>query len=841
MAEKKSSKRPIVRDNTLFFSDLNFMPSADKNELWCAQQIFYLHQNGTRFIDPLRYKKYNQLDLLIIDPKELINMVDPPTPMGGGGKATYFAADWKTIPIDVHLDNIVRAKLDKIGFENKLQVSEIDKFAKTQRQKDKDKILFQSIIREIINSCRQQYGKPPISESEDVYKWMANQKVDEAKQGEREKTNSDTIDNFADYIRTQIKNSESLALYESYIYKGDVERAFELGIEHYLINLNKWRIKADYFNNDIKNFNRCAGLWYVDETTGRGNVRNIKLTNLWTLPFVDKVGEDLTGWRIEEEITFAEFVRRFGQTLTDEQLKEVFEINKANGTHNMNWSSAKGAKGSNAMIRIGQMGVLTQDADKFAEEYVNNRIPTWKRKAPSWMPAEKDSGKIRNRIYNVWYGCYYVPPPGDKLNSNTMADWTWQSQYVFDLKKDIDMYRYGVDERYAKSSLVVWKDERASFTDVKEAFMPKIRFSWQKFQNCLINDIDAVGLSEDFIGAALAAVDESNKNNEYDPSKPTGGNGYDAKLESMKMIREGNMAFLKMTDKQGNAMVDPSKFVIPIKNGQLDRAEKYLKIILDQYNLMMISLAQNDVTEGQQAKPRTNEESIRASMISSSQGSWYMEKGAREFLIMYGERCVQFILNVVKERKKFGFKQRWEEFNNVIGMANALMIEGIEYLKPEEIGITVSLEDVTANQDYVIGLANKMADDGEVGREVVGLVMNQAKVNWKYAYVLLMVASKKKEEEKAAQEELAHQRAMQLKGEDLKIAQSMQDQKIKGNLAAIDEKGKIEKMLLELGTQFKTLSQSVIKEQVKNNRVEQDKNKTALNQEAEAKEELLQP
>lgn len=833
-----AEKTPPVRDNTMWYEDLNFMPTDLKNELWAAQWIFYLHLNGQRFLDEKRYKKYTDLERLELDEQEYKNIIDPTTPMGGGGKATFFAADWKANPINIHLHNILRATLDKISEVNKLQVSEIDKFSKPQKQKDHDKILYQREFRMLINEVHKELGLPPIKDSQNPYSYASSL-------GTQDKDKMiNNVDTLLDYIKSKVKSDEDFALYDAYIYKGDMERAFEMGIEHYLINMNKWRVKCENFNNDLKNFNKACGLWYIDNTNGRGTVRYIKGTNLFTLPFKDKNGEDLTAFRIEEDITFADFVRRFGDKLDDEQLKLVFENNKnEGGTHGMQWSGAKGVKGSNAMIRIGFASCLTQDAENFSVSYVNNRIPKLERRELSWKPNKNTPNKYKTereqKIYNVWYSWYYVPPPSGKLNGNQMADWAWQSKYVFDIQKETDMYRYGVDMRYAKSRLVIWKDEsRPSFTDVEQAFMPKIHTTWHRFQNCLVNDVDAVLLAEEFVGAMLNATDEANKINPGDANRPTGGNGVDAVKLVWDQLKQGNMAFAKMSDKNGNQLVDPSKFVVPIKNGQLERAERYLQLILEQYNMMTMALAQNDISEGQDAKPRTPVEGIKASMAASSKGTWFIEKPAREFLIMYGERCVQYILSIVKEKRKYGFKQRWEEFQNVIGMANALMIEGIEEMQPEEIGITVNLEDVTAYQEYIFQLANKMADDGEVGRDVVGLVINQVKVNWKYSYVLLMVAAKRRQEENAHKEELQHQREMELEDKKLQTAQTLMGIKTKGKVTEIDEKGKMEMMINEALAKLKAEAMNEQKQQLLQNKKEQDNNKAQLQEQSKTQDAI---
>jgi hypothetical protein len=837
MASKKTGKEPI-RDNTLFWSDLNFLPSTDKNELWCAQALFYSKQNSVQFLDSKRMREYRKLEKGEINERVYKEMIDPKTPKGDGGTAEYFAADWKTCPIDSHIDNIVRAKLDKVGVENKLQVAEIDKFAKTQKQRDREKILYQREVRLLINEVHKELGYPPLKESENPYSYI------KSKSGKGGPDLANGGEQLLDYIKSQIKDSQDLALYETYIYKGDIELAFELGIQHYLINLNKWHIKAESFNNDIKHFNKFSGRLYTDETTGRPNVEYLVPDRLFTSPFTQKNGEDIQMWHYEYDVTFADFVRMFATTMTDEKLKEVFELNKSQGgNHGMSWSIAGTFKGSNANIRIGIFSVLTQDADNFSSKYVNNRVPTWQRKPLSWLPDKHTPNKYKSeqeqRIYNVWYSCYYVPPPGDRLANNQPIDWEWQSQFIFNLHKDIDAYRYGPDVRYAKSTLVIWKDEtRMSFTDVKEAFMPKIRTTWHKFQNCLIQDTTALAISRDLLGALLKSVDEANNTDPGDPDNPTGGNGMDASVQSMRMLKQGGMAFLDFRDKQGNLILDPSKLFVPIDTKHLDKGERFLKIIMEQYNMMTMALAQSDLATGEDVKPRVPAAGIQASLNAGREGMWFMEKPVRECLIMFGERTVQFLLYMVQEKKTYGYAQRFDEFSQVVGLANTMLLESVEDLKPEEIGLTVSLEDIRANQQYVIELANKMADDGEVGREVVGMVMNQVTINYKYAYVLLMVAAKRRQEEIAHQEDLKHQREMELENKKLQTAQTLLGFKTQGKVAEIDEKGKIQMMINEALGKIKHRAMTDQKAQLLENKKEQDKNKAELQEQGKVQDAM---
>jgi hypothetical protein len=839
MAKTRNKKLPPTADLTMWWNELNFIPSDMKAEVWAGQCTFYLFINAVQFLEDNKFKTYEALDRLVIDKDEYRKMIDPVTPMGGGGTAEYFSSDFDTIPVDIHVDNILRAKLDKIGFENKLQVNEIDKFAKSQKQRDKDRIIYQREFRKLINSVHEQLGLPPLKDSQSPYNYV---KSLSAKDGDKM---IDTADTFLDYIKSQIKDEQDLVLYESYVYKGDVEMAFELGIQHYLMNLNKWNNKCEYFNRDIKNFNKACGLWYIDETSGRGTVRYVQPNHLYVLPFRSKTGEDIVGFKVEEDITFADFVRRFGETLTDEELKEVFELNKTDGgRHGMDWNKRGGVRGSNAKIRIFFASFLTQDADAFSERYIGNRIPTWERKPLSWYPDKHTPDKYKTnkeqRIYNVWYSWYGVPPPGTRRNNNSQADWAWQSRYIFNMKKDIDMYRYGVDMRYARSQLVIWNDEsRPSYTDIKEAFMPKIRTEWHKFQNCIVNDVSGTFIAHDLIGAVLNAVDEGNKINPDLKGKPSGGNGTDDGVAAFRMLRQSGMAWAGLRDtKTGEPIVDPQKLFVKMDNGLLDKAEKHLKIILDQYNLMMLALAQNNISEGQAPKSHTAVEGLQQSMSAVDDGMWFVVKPAREFLIMYGERCVQSILAMIKEHKTYGMKQRWEEFQEVIGYANVLMLEGIEDLEAEEIGLTVTLEDVKANQQYIIELANKMAEEDKVAYDAIGLVMQQAQVNWKYAYCLLMIAVKRKEQENAHKQELLHQQQIQLEREKQKTVMAGIQAKGAAKDQNISTQGSVDAKLIQLQDQVKALSMSMQKNQLLLNKLEQEKQKHELTREDETYNEL---
>lgn len=836
-----------AKDKSQYYSDFTFMPSEDKNALWAAQALFYAQLNNVQFLDTPTKIKYRNLERGILNKQEYREIIDPKTKDGEGGKAEYFSADWDDCPISQHLDNILRAKLQKLGTTNKIQVSTIDKFSVSQKQRDKSRIIWQREFRKLINANLELIGLPRMKESENPFAYVKNL-------GQAESTKMiDSVDTLLDYIRSQIKDEHDLALYESYIYKGDIEIAFELGIEHFLINLNKWGAeKADWFNSDLKNFNRACGRWYTDDTTGRGVVDYIEPDELFTSQFHAKNGEDIVYWFHEFDKTFADFVRELGTQLTDNQLKEVFELNKqfqgpTGGSfgHNQSWKGAGNFKGSNAKIRIGYFSLLTQDADTFSEKYVDGQVGGFKTRKLDWRPHPNtpDSYKEtpRTKIYNVWYSCYYIVPPYSRVQRNTIQDWAWQSQYIFKLQKDIDMYRYGVDARYAKSTLVIWKDNtRQSYTDIKEAYMPKIRTTWHRFQNALVQDVSGTFIAADLMSAILRSVDEGNKKHPDSRKKPTGGNGKDAGVTAWRQFRQAAMAFHSFRDENGKMILDPEKLFIEFDNKQLDRAERYIKMILEQYNLMTISLAQNDISEGQDAKPRTPVSGIQAAMQASTDGVWFIERPAMEFMVMFGERCVQFILHMVKERKKYGFTERFNEFQSVIGMANAMMLESVEDMQAEELGLTVSLEDVTAMKQYYLELTTQMLHDGQIGNEDVQMVISTVQQDYKYGAILLSLAAKKQQAIQAKREELEHKRQMELGQQQLQIAKILQDAKGQSKDKNIQTQGAIDERLMQIESQLKEHGMALQKDQLLNNRLKENENK-AINERQVKTADLLEP
>lgn len=835
---QKDRDQKAVTDKTMWFSDLSSLDPSLKNEVWAAQSIFFMKRsnNSVPFLDPKKAARYRATDSLEVNADEYKQMFDPRGPDGSGGKAEYVSADWKGAPIYVHLKNIVKAEIEKSG--KQLEVNLTDKYAKTRQMNDSYKIIYRKAFRNLINHLAKEIGIPGITESQDPYRWAENMF---SKNGDNQ--SSDSVNKYLDLIKNQISDDQDLALYNELIYKGDYEIAFELGINYYIMNLNKWHERwADEFSNDNMHFNKMCGEFYTDLITGRPIIQRFAPEELYTSRFKRKDGEDIMHYYTEYTVTFGDFMRTMGRNLKPEKLRQVFELMKTQGAHSVSWQDSfmnfdkADYNRDNATIRIGRAAMLSTDM----EVYMDNTVTgAFERKPLSWEPADYTEKRIEKR-YNVWRWWYYIPrtaAPGQNIS------WQEESEFIFELQKFQDQQRYGDDGRYSKCPLVIYDNSsQASFTDIVMAFMPKITHLWHRYQNYLVNDVDATALSEDFIGSLLGAVDEDNNINAGDPNSPTGGNGADAYMQQWKMIKQGGTGFLKMTDNKGNTLVDPNKLVVKIQNGFLDKAEKCLAQMVMQYDLMLKSLAQSPMTSGEEVKPRTPVAALEQSLMATSRSKFFMQKGYDTFLTTLAERIVRYIITIFREKDDYSFPHRYDEFMDNVGYANGLALEGMKDVEPEEVGLTVNYVDTQSKRDFIMQLALEHIKNKELSDEFLYLLMGID--NWKYAFVLMRMAIKKGHQRIMEEAQMQHQNIMQQKQKDVELAMLLDKAKAANKDQNIMTEGKVKDMINRSLNDAKHQSQSALKKEtdaLRRGENEQQSNLKKSEQQNEKNLELQQP
>lgn len=821
MAKKKKSPigDPVVKDRTIFWQDLHYIAPHLKNEVWFAQAIYFGKKNARLFLDPKTAKEYREMDSLKVNENDLKEMVDPTTPLGQGGTASYFSSDWRANPAYIRLKNGVKAELQRTA--KQLEVNFTDKYAKTRQMKHNYRIHYKNLFRDLINEYAPIVGLPTISASQDPYKWAKNH-TQQQEGGDKDKpAESDLTEKYIDLIQNQIQNDQDLVLYNELLYKGDYEQAIEKGLQHYLVNQNKWNERySDKYIDDCMHFNKMCGEWMTDLVTGRPLIGYFRPDELWVSPFKQKDGSDILYYLVEHEINFADFVRQIGGNLTATQLQAVYDYNKTQGSvHGQDWNVTTRVRDS-AMIKVGKFACLTQNYDEFIDT-MRPSFTNYDSMNLSWnkMPEE---GTVSHNHYNVWYTCDYIPPTTNALSN---ADYAWQAQFIFNIRKNQDQFRYGEDGRYSQCPLVIYDNShQATFTDIVKAYMPKINFAWLQVQNCLVNDVDAMVMSTDFLNGLLSAVDEENKVNISTPGRPGGGNGPDAAMEQWKMIKQAGRGFLNMTDKNGIPLLDPSKLVVYLKNGYLERCEKFLTLAAMLYNDMVRDLLTKDAAD--LAKPRTSVASTEEAIKSSGNATWFIQKGYEEFYKSNAERFVQYLLMINKEAKDYNYTKRLDEFKDVLGVANALAIAGMENVPPEKVGLTVNYVDNTSKKDFIMQLATDYMKQGKLDEDFLYLILGCD--NWKVGYLMMRIGIKIRKKEQAHMEEIQHQRTMEEKKADFDIANALNAGKGQAKDKNIMTKAKMDAMVGESMDRVKAKTMAQQKDQLKNNRIEQDNNKAAL-------------
>lgn len=828
------SKKPLksempVKDRTTFWSDLSYVPPEYKNEVWCAQVIYFAKKNARQFLDPVRANIYKKTGLLELNPTIYKQMFDPKTPGDEGGTAEYVSADWKAYPIFIHLFNNIKAEIQRTS--KQIEANFVDKYSKTRKMRDSYKALYSRQVRRIINEVAPMMGFQPITESQDPYKWIKSFE----KSANGEDPGNDLVSKFSELIKTKIESNEDLVMYNEMIYKGDYEQAMEKGIQHYMFNQNKWVDRwSDEFIEDIYYFNKAAGDWHTDKITGRPIIGKPPGATLWTSPYVNRDGDDLQYYYYEYLITFKDFVREIGFGLSEEKLKQVFEWNKNQGSrHNHNWIeeiNRPNRTRDDAMIQIGRCSVLSQDCDTFFDAVVADKA-IYEPYSTDWSKRTENEytrAQMDNKNYNVWRTFYYIPPTTPEVGSNTNADFTWQANFIFDIKKDQDQFRTGEEGRYCKPPLVIYDNSRnASTADIVEAFMTKINFLWQTYQNCIINDVDATILSDELMGSMLAAVDEANTFDSGTPEEPTGANEIEAQRQQWKMIKQAGKGFAKMVDRQGNRIVDPTKLILVYKNGLYLKADQTMVKMLQLYEQLVIAIG----NEPDANKPRVPVAGIEEAAKTSANAKWFMQQGYEIIVKQFAERFVRYILMAGQEVKKYGYSKRYDDFKDILGVTDGLLIEGMEDVPPEEVGLSINYVDPSAKKEFMMNLATQYVAQGKLDDDILYLIMSTD--NWKEMWVMVRMGITKKKKEDAAKQQLLHEQDMELENARRQTALALNQGKVEGKNQNIRTQAQGKAMTDKLQNENKARTMARQKDQLLDNKLKQEDQKHHLQRQDE--------
>lgn len=782
----------------LYYEDLHFIPVEMKSDpMWAAQCLIFSKYNSRQLLDNDKAKKFRDIDDGKIDEKLYKKILDPILPDGSGGKAEYVVADWKANPIYLHINNIVEANMEKIPMN--MYCKAVDEFAMEKQQKENMRILGRKQFVKYINDFNGQLGFPKLKPSEDPYTY-ARQMQQRLQGGNVAKAKSKDIPmGLMDSIKSAITDNEDLALFNEFVYKGDVEIAIELGIKHYM-TANKFPRIGERMIRDLRSFNKCAGRYYTSQTSGLPTLERLDPVDVWTSPFSQADGSDITAWFIEYDVTYSDFLRMFGANRTPEELRAIFDHNKRYGSsHGVDWDRSRTSERMAAKIRIGYHEWQSQDCEVHAEGEVRGNL-SYRKKPSDWQP-KKNAPSKKERIsknYNVWYKCYYLPMSIRSAGTLAVEDFEWQSQYIFDFGKLQDQQRYGEDDRYSKSSLVVWQGKGMSFGEIMDRYMPKIHLLWQKYQNHITRTDVFKIYGDELMEAMMELTDDANKN------------GKDSKLEWMRMLEQTGAGVSKFQSEKGDP-VDPVKvFTV----GHMRAATEILNQIQLLYQQMTVALGISDVREGIDPKPRTSLGGLQLAMDASNNATYFIEKAYVDVYIEFANRLMQYIIMVAKEGG-----QRLEQFKHIVGQANGMLLESIKDIPQHQLGL--HLENVNTDQQmqYLRNLAEQLVKAQMMDLEVLNLLVKVD--NYKYAAVLMIMKYKQKVREKQQEQQMMHQQAMELKQMDLDIEMQKIKQRWDGEAMVVELGKQWDMKIIQMEDRLKANTQMLMKDVIKNNRIEE--------------------
>lgn len=801
----------------LYYTDLHYIPEAQKNELWAAQVLIFNKRNCGPIVDADQVKKFRDIDLGKINEQALKEVFDPKDG-NEGGTADFVATDWKSNPIYLHLSNITEANLEKIPIN--IYCKAVDEYAKLKQQKDNDKIIMRRYYLNFINSMNVELGYPLLKNTDDPYKYMQNMQP----KVNGKKVVADSPMGLTDNIKQMINDSEDLSLYNELIYKGDAEIAIELGIQHYLVE-NKWSRIAEGIITDIRHHNICTLRWYTDLETGRPVIEYIDLAELLVTPFKRNDGEDITAWIHEQNITFRDFVRKIGKDLDKNQLKRVFELNKSKGAaHNLDFEQCSHAARDNARIRVAYHEFLTQNCDVYSEAIIKGNAG-FKKMDFNWQPSAKTINKYKSKRvekhYNVWMGHWYIPISQSDDSRLSESDFTAQAEFIFDLHKIQDQQRYGNDRALSRPSLVIWRNKRMSFAKVMDRFIPKIDFLWQQFQNNIANAIpNGLLFAEELLQQMVSTADDSAKN------------GTDSKKDFMKKLKQTGYGTAKMMTSDSKVINEGKPFV-EIRTQHLQSAKEQLMLMMDLYNMCRQSLGIDPVGEGVAPKPRQSLGGIQLALDAGTSANWNMEKGYMDVVIEVGNRLLCYIISIINQ----GDSQRLQEFKDVVGAANGMALEAIKDIPNHKLGLSIENVNTDEAKARLVDMTEKLATAGMIDIEALYLI-NKID-NYKYAVVLMIMKYKQKQAQLADAKTLEFNRQVQLRNLDIQFKQQdyMSRADAESVLLSLSKKWD-EKIGVELAN-IKSMSQQKLKEITGDNKIEQDKTKDQLHETAKSKEAIL--
>jgi hypothetical protein len=123
------------------------------------------------------------------------------------------------------------------------------------------------------------------------------------------------------------------------------------------------------------------------------------------------------------------------------------------------------------------------------------------------------------------------------------------------------------------------------------------------------------------------------------------------------------------------------------------------------------------------------------SWAAQADANFFLEDAAIDLTEEIGERLIYFIKKISEE----GDTERFQDFKDVVGQANGLMMEEIRDIPLHKFGLSVHNVNNDEMKQYVQSLAEKLVAAQALDIEVLSMLLKID--NWKYAAVFMMDAA----------------------------------------------------------------------------------------------------
>lgn len=812
-----------------YYDRLNFIPPEQKDELWAAKALVFAKYHSSPLVETGVYEDVMQKMRGEADEAFHKKRIDPEK-----SEAEFFNNDFEACPIDWHVDNILEANLKQIPVN--LSVKAVDEFSTSNKEENNRQIMSRSLMRNVINNINKWLNFPQLKESDDPFKYMERitaqaQQAQQTQQGQQpaaapgnpkinfQPSKKQIPTDLIESIISQIDNSEKLGIYNTFLHKEGEEIAGELGIDYYINQKNKFVYKhATEIIQHLKGFNRCAMQMTTSAVTGTPELTTFPLDKVYASPHKEPDLSDIIHWFYEFEITYDEFVRRFGAKLSNDELRAIFDLNRRQyGGGPIEFTTANRVAINNYKIRVGYVEWVSQDVAVYSEYQTAEGNSRFKQMPTDFVPGMRKNKKgepvpdpysvdpkREDRFFNVWYKAYYIPYYFTSADVATL-NFEEQSRYIYEFGKLQDQERYGDDEMYARSSLIGCYSPRRTWFQVKREIMKEINHLWVLIKND-VSQVMPEGLNwvYDSIVTMASSADEAN------------ASGKDAISAWAAKVKQTGSAITKLIkDKNGNPVGGAAPFT-RIENGIVKGILEKMEAMGTFYDLLIKCLGQNDISEGGLAKPRTNQESIQQAIGIGGKSTFFLEEMYTDVLCNLGRKMIKYFKDIIDE----GDSPRLQEFIDVVGMANAYAAMQIKNIPMRNLGIYVE-NVITADQKQMImQIAQSMASAGTLDEATALFLMFID--NIKQAYAILVFKKMQMDKQLAAQKQAENEFQLQLSGQQLQneLAQIQATYVGKKELETllIGLEGKLEAMVINLKGQW-TLQG---KAQINQNRIEED-------------------